>query len=135
MAQGWISASLQINQKSSISSSTPYAERTALHNGYKIVTIPGFDLFDVLLADNYTSYAREDNEAMIRVIAKGRMPTMKHSDRVHRISIGFLYERLSNYPERDESCEVAYNPSDDLKANMYIKVLLTRQNGSKHRAL
>ena len=36
----------------------------------------------------------EDNEAVIKLIIKGRTPTMRHVSRTHRVSLDWLFDRI-----------------------------------------
>ncbi len=58
----------------------------------------------------------EDNTAFIRICKTGRNTTMRHLDRVHRISIGSLHEKLS-LPD----VEIRYTPSHLMAADVYTK--------------
>ena len=37
-------------------------------------------------------YVFEDNEAVIKVIRKGRSPTMRHVSRTHRVALDWLFD-------------------------------------------
>ena len=37
----------------------------------------------------------EDNEAVIKMIIKGRSPTMRHVSRTHRIALDWLFDRIN----------------------------------------
>ena len=37
-------------------------------------------------------YVFEDNEAVIKIIIKGRSPTMRHVSRTHRVALDWLFE-------------------------------------------
>ena len=39
-------------------------------------------------------YIFEDNEAVIKMIIKGRSPTMRHASRTHRIAVDWLFDRI-----------------------------------------
>ena len=39
-------------------------------------------------------YVFEDNEAVIKMIFKGRSPTMRHVSRTHRVALDWLFDRL-----------------------------------------
>ena len=47
-------------------------------------------------------YVFEDNEAGIKMIIKGRSPTMRHVSRTHRVALDWLFDRLICTP-RSES--------------------------------
>ena len=39
-------------------------------------------------------YIFEENEAVIKMIIKGRSPTMRHVSRTHRVALDWLFDRL-----------------------------------------
>ena len=39
-------------------------------------------------------YVFEDNEAVIKMIIKGRSPTMRHVSRTHRVALDWLLDRI-----------------------------------------
>ena len=39
-------------------------------------------------------YVFEDNEAVIKMIIKGRSPTMRHVSRTHRVALDWLFYRI-----------------------------------------
>ena len=44
-------------------------------------------------------YVFEDNEAVIKMIIKGRSPTMRHVSRTHRVALDCLFDRINLDPE------------------------------------
>ena len=44
-------------------------------------------------------YVFEDNEAVIKMIIKGRSPTMKHVSRTHRVALDWLFDRINLDPK------------------------------------
>ena len=40
-------------------------------------------------------YVFEDNEAVIKMIMKGRSPTMRHVSRTHRVALEWLFDRIN----------------------------------------
>ena len=40
-------------------------------------------------------YVFEDNEAVIKMIIKGRSPTMRHASRTHRVALDWLFDRIN----------------------------------------
>ena len=40
-------------------------------------------------------YVCEDNEAVIKMIIKGRSPTMRHVSRTHRVALDWLFDRIN----------------------------------------
>ena len=41
-------------------------------------------------------YVFEDNEAVIKMIIKGRSPTMRHVSRTHRVALDWLFDRINS---------------------------------------
>ena len=44
-------------------------------------------------------YVFEDSEAVIKMIIKGRSPTMRHVSRTHRVALNWLFERINLNPK------------------------------------
>ena len=44
-------------------------------------------------------YVFEDNEAVIKMITKGRSPTMRHVSRAHRVALDWLFDRINLHPK------------------------------------
>ena len=44
-------------------------------------------------------YVFEDNEAVIKMIIKGRSPTMRHVARTHRVALDWLFDRINLDPK------------------------------------
>ena len=44
-------------------------------------------------------YVFENNEAVIKMIIKGRTPTMRHVSRTHRVALDWLFDRNSSDPK------------------------------------
>ena len=44
-------------------------------------------------------YICEDNEAVIKMIIKGRSPTMRHVSRTHRVALHWLFDRINLEPK------------------------------------
>ena len=44
-------------------------------------------------------YVFEDNEAAIKMIIKGRSPTMRHVSRTHRVALDWLFDRINLDPK------------------------------------
>ena len=44
-------------------------------------------------------YVFEDNEAMIKMIIKGRSPAMRHVSRTHRVTLDWLFDRINLDPK------------------------------------
>ena len=48
---------------------------------------------------NALLYVFEDNEAVIKMIMKGRSPTMRHVSRTHRVALDWLFDRINLDPK------------------------------------
>ena len=44
-------------------------------------------------------YVFEDNKAVIKMIIKGRSPTMRHVSRIHRVAFDWLFDRINLDPK------------------------------------
>ena len=44
-------------------------------------------------------YVFEDNEAVIKMIMKGRSPTMRYVSRTHRVALDWLFDRINLDPK------------------------------------
>ena len=44
-------------------------------------------------------YVFEDNEAVIKMIVKGRSPTMRHVSKTHRVALDWLFDRINLDPK------------------------------------
>ena len=44
-------------------------------------------------------YVFEDNEAVIKMIMKGRSPTMRHVSRTHQVALDWLFDRINLDPK------------------------------------
>ena len=58
-------------------------------------------------------YVFEDNEAVIKMIIKGRSPTMRHVSRTHRVALDWLFDRIN------------------LDSKIQIKYIDTKKNNSQ----
>ena len=47
-------------------------------------------------------YVLEDNEAVIKMIIKGRSPTMRHVSRNHRVALDWLFDRINLWTPRSK---------------------------------
>ena len=67
-------------------------------------------------------YVFEDNEAVIKMIIKGRSPTMRHVSRTHRVALDWLFDR-SNL---DPKIQIKYIDTKNLLADIQTKGNFTR---------
>ena len=64
-------------------------------------------------------YIFEDTEAVIKMIMKGRSPTMRHVSRTHRVALDWLFDRIG----LDPKIQIKYVDTKNLLAD-----ILTRRN-------
>ena len=56
-------------------------------------------------------YISDENEAVIKMILKGRSPTMRHVSRTHRVALDWLFDRIN----LDPKISIKYVASDVAK--------------------
>ena len=66
-------------------------------------------------------YIFEDNEAVIKMITKGRSPSMKHVSRTHRVALDWLFDRIS----LDPKIQIKYIDTKNQLADMLTKGYFT----------
>ena len=62
-------------------------------------------------------YVFEDNEAVIKMIIKGRSPTMRHVSRTHRVALDWLFDRINLGPK----IQIKYGDTENQLAYMLTK--------------
>ena len=67
-------------------------------------------------------YVFEDNEVMIKMIIKGRNPTMRHVSRTHRVALAWLFDRIN----LDPKIQIKYIDTKNQLADMLTKGNFTR---------
>ena len=71
-------------------------------------------------------YVFEDNEAMIKMIIKGRSPTMRHVSRTHRVALDWLFDRIN----LDPKIQIKYIDTKNQLADILTKGNFTRDEWS-----
>ena len=86
------------------------------------------DNFDSI-SSNYNSsrkqallYIFEDNEAVIKMIIKGRSPTIRHVSRTHRVALDWLFDRIN----LDTQIQIKYIDTKNQLAHILTKGNFTR---------
>ena len=64
----------------------------------------------------------EDNEAVIKMIIKGRSPTMRHVSRTHRVALDWLFDRIN----LDSKIQIKYIDTKNQLADILTKGNFTR---------
>ena len=59
----------------------------------------------------------EDNEAVIKMIIKGRSPTMRHVSRTHRVALDWLFDRIN----LDTKIQIKYIDTKNQLADILTK--------------
>ena len=67
-------------------------------------------------------YVFEDNEAVIKMILKGRSPTMRHVSRTHRVALDWLFDRIN----LDTKIQIKYIDTKNQLADILTKGNFTR---------
>ena len=67
-------------------------------------------------------YVFEDNEAVIKMIIKGRNPTMRHVSRTHRVALDWLFDRIN----LDSKIQIKYIDTKNQLADILTKGNFTR---------
>ena len=67
-------------------------------------------------------YVFEDNEAVIKMIIKGRSPTMIHISRTHRVALDWLFDRIN----LDSKIQIKYIDTKNQLADILAKGNFTR---------
>ena len=67
-------------------------------------------------------YVFEDNEAVIKMIIKGRSPTMRHVSRTHRVALDWLFDRIN----LDPKIQIKYVDTKNQLADILTKGSVTR---------
>ena len=71
-------------------------------------------------------YVFEDNEAVIKMIIKGRSPTMRHVSRTHRVALDWLFDRIN----LDPKIQIKYIDTKNQLADMLTKGSFTRDESN-----
>ena len=67
-------------------------------------------------------YIFEDNEAVIKMIIKGRSTTMRHVSRTHRVALDWLFDRIN----LDPKIQIKHIDTKNQLADILIKGNFTR---------
>ena len=67
-------------------------------------------------------YVFEDNETVIKMIIKGRSPTMRHVSRTHRVALDWLFDRIN----LDSKNQIKYIDTKNQFADILTKGSFTR---------
>ena len=79
-------------------------------------------LFPQMFNPQTLLYVFEDNEAVIKMIMKGRSPTMRHVSRTHRVALDWLFDRIN----LDPKIQIKYIDTKNQLADILTKGNFTR---------
>ena len=65
-------------------------------------------------------YVFEDNEAVIKMIVKGRSPTMRHVSRTHSVALDWLFDRIHLDPKIQIKYIDTKNQLADILSNSHV---------------
>ena len=65
------------------------------HNNLDLINIDHVPSNGTHSGSNAVLYVFEDSEAVIKIIIKGRSPTMRHVSRTHRVALDWLVDRIN----------------------------------------
>ena len=68
----------------------------------------------------------EDNEAVIKMVIKGRSPTMRHVSRPHRVALDWLFDRIN----LDPKIQIKYIDTKNQFEDILTKGNFTRDEGN-----
>ena len=68
-------------------------------------------------------YVFEDNEAVIKMIIKGRSPTMRHVSRIHRVALDWLFDRINLDPKVHIRCIDSKHQIADIQPEAFSRVM------------
>ena len=90
---------------------------------FHVDTVPSNAKFS---QSNAMLYVFEDNEAVIKMIIKGRSPTMRHVSRTHRVALDLLFDRIN----LDSKIQVRYIDTKHQIADILTKGNFTRDESN-----
>ena len=67
-------------------------------------------------------YIFEDNEVVIKMVIKGRSPTMRHLSRIHRVALDWLFARINLEPK----IQIKYVDTENHLADMLTEGSFSR---------
>ena len=147
----FVPISWMCKKQTSVSHSSTESEIISLDTGLRLDGLPALELWDLIVSvfsgknkshnkindvhdidlvpSNVQSASREallyvfkDNEAVIKMIMKGRSPTMRHVSRTHRVALDWLFDRINLDPQ----IQIKYIVTKNQLADILTKGNFTR---------
>ena len=75
------------------------AKKHSNRDGLKLISVDNVTTNEKLSHSGALLCIFEDNEAVIKMIMKGRSPTMRHVSRTHRVALDWLFGRTTLDPK------------------------------------
>ena len=147
----FVPISWMCKKQTAVSNSSTESEIISLDAGLRLDGIPALNLWDLIVLvlgntiqtqgmihvvnniDCVPSNVRfshqeallckfEDNDAVIKMIIKGRSPTMRHVSRTHRVALALLFDRIN----LDPKIQIKYIDTKNQLADILTKGNFTR---------
>ena len=103
----------------------PYKSPTRKKNHGKIDDLNNVDFISLNVNSSRREallYIFQDSEAVIKMIIKGRSPTMRHVSRTHRVALDWLFDRIN----LDSKIQMKYIDTKNQLADILTKGNFTR---------
>ena len=105
-------------RQTAVSHSTPEAELVSLAHSFRTAGLPLQHLCETVLDCPVRINAHEDNEATIKVLAKGKSPALRHLVKTHRISLAWV-----SAVSEEDGVTLRYCKTADQLADGFTKAL------------
>ena len=129
----FVPISWMCKKQTAVSHSSTESEIISWDTGLRLDGLPALQLWDLIVSVfgsvsniDYVSsnvqssrqeallYVFEDNEAVIKMIIKGRSPTMRHVSRTHSVALDWLFDRINLDPKIQIKCIDTKNQLADI---------------------
>ena len=105
-------------RQTAVAHSTTEAELISRAKGLRETAIPTTILSEAVVGSTVLLHVREDNEATIAVVKKGRSSVLRHLNETHRVSVRWVAEVM-----RDPDRRISYVATALQKADGFTKCL------------
>ena len=120
----WFPLAAVSKKQTSVSTSTPEAELTALFYMVRNLGLPATELWSVLLDRKVLVNIFEDNQAVLQIVRTGKNMTMRHFERTHRVPVAWLHELY--HENKDEFFTLHFAKSEEMVADLFTKAFSDR---------
>ena len=94
----FVPISWMCKKQTAVSHSSTESEIISLDTGLRLDGLPALELWDLIvsvLGNVSRVFVFKDNKAVIKMIIKGRSPTLRHVSRTHRVAFDWLFDRIN----------------------------------------